>query len=396
MRIIPKKKHNISINKISKNAIKILFRLHKSGYQAYLVGGSVRDLIIGNQPKDFDLVTNATPLKLKKLFKNCRLIGKRFQIAHIIFKKETIEVSTFRGHHHNKNHIKTYKKKDRFGILLYDNIFGQIEEDVERRDLTINALYFNIIDFSIRDYIGGMKDIKKKIIRLIGNPQVRYREDPVRILRVIRFSTQLNMKIEKKTSQAIPKLSKLISHVPSARLFNELNKLLQMGFGYQAYKKLKKFALLKIICPFPFLYYNKKITFLIKKLIVYILKKNDQRFKNKKKNNLSLLWSSILWYPYIFNIIKIKKKNKINQIHAMRISSKFILKKASFLLSIPKKIIYQIKEIWNILTFITYNKKKIPLKVKKNKFFFEAYTLYMLKKNIEKKYLKKKHKIFFK
>ncbi|CAL4320161.1 Poly(A) polymerase I [Buchnera aphidicola (Chaitophorus sp. 3695)] len=392
MRIITKKKHNISRNKISKNAIKILFRLHKSGYEAYLVGGSVRDLIIGNQPKDFDLATSATPLELQKLFKNCRLIGRRFQIAHIMFKKETIEVSTFRGHHHNKNHKKIYKKKDKSGILLYDNIFGQIEEDAQRRDLTINTLYFNVIDLSIRDYVGGIQDIKKKIIRLIGNPEIRYREDPVRILRVIRFSVQLNMKIEKRTAAAIPKLSKLISHVPSARLYNELNKLLQMGFGYQAYQKLKNFSLLKIIFPFPFLYYNNKINFLIKKLIIYILKKNDQRFQNKKKNNVSLLWSAILWYPYIFNIIKIKKKNKITHVNAIRLSLKFILKKASFLLSIPKKIINQIKEIWKILTFITYNKKKIPWKIKKNKIFYQAYILYILKTNLEKKYLKRKYK----
>ncbi|CAL4320325.1 Poly(A) polymerase I [Buchnera aphidicola (Chaitophorus populicola)] len=392
MRIIPKKKHNISRNKISKNAIKILFRLHKSGYEAYLVGGSVRDLIMGKQPKDFDLTTNATPLELQKLFRNCRLIGRRFQIAHIMFRKEIIEVSTFRGHHHNKNHIKIHKKKDKLGILLYDNIFGQIEEDAERRDLTINTLYFNVIDLSIRDYVGGIQDIKKKIIRLIGDPETRYREDPVRILRVIRFSVQLNMKIEKKTAHAIPKLSKLISHVPSARLYNELNKILQMGFGYKAYQKLKSFSLLKIIFPFPFLYYNKKINFLIKKLIISILKKNDQRFKIKKKNHLSLLWSAILWYPYIFNIIKIKKKKKITHINAIRLSLKFILKKASLLLSIPKQIINKIKEIWKILIIITHSKKKIPIRIKKNKIFFESYTLYILKKKIEHKYLNIKYK----
>ncbi|USS94566.1 polynucleotide adenylyltransferase PcnB [Buchnera aphidicola] len=389
MIIIPKKKHNISRKKISKNAIKILFRLNKSGYQAYLVGGSVRDLIIGNQPKDFDLVTNATPLEIQKLFKNCRLIGKRFQIAHIIFKKETIEVSTFRGHHFNKKNIcKKYKKK-KFGILLRDNIFGEIEEDAERRDLTINTLYLNIIDLSIRDYVGGVKDIKKKIIRLIGNPEQRYREDPVRMLRVIRFSVQLKMNIEKKTALAIPKLAKLISHIPSARLYNELNKLLQSGFGYKTYKKLKKFYLLKRIFPFPFLYHNKKINILIHTLMINVLKENDKRFKKKKPINLSFLWSSILLYPYIFNTLKIKKEKKINHKEASHLSLKIILKKASFILSIPKQIMYSVKEILKIINILIYNKKKIVKKQKKNKQFLEAYNLYIIKKNRKNKKKKK-------
>ncbi|USS94268.1 polynucleotide adenylyltransferase PcnB [Buchnera aphidicola] len=384
MIIIPKKNHNISRKKISKNALKILCRLKKSGYQAYLVGGSVRDLIIGNQPKDFDLVTNATPFEIQKLFKNCRLIGRRFQIAHIMFKKEIIEVSTFRGNnqHHKK---KRYKKKEKFGILLRDNVFGGIEEDAERRDLTINTLYLNIFDLSIRDYVGGIKDIKKKIIRLIGDPETRYREDPVRILRVIRFSAQLKMKIEKKTAIAIPKLAKLLSYVPGARLYNELNKLLQTGFGYQAYKKLKKFCLLKRIFPFPFLDYNKKINFLINKLTINVLKKNDQKIQKKKKINPAFLWSAILWYPYFINTIKIKKKKKMTYKDASYISLKKILKKASYMLSIPKQIIYSIREIWKIINIITYHKKNLFYQIKKNKKFYEAHNLYILKKNIEKK-----------
>jgi poly(A) polymerase len=386
MIIIPKKKHNISRKKISKNALKILCRLNRSGYQAYLVGGSVRDLIIGNQPKDFDLATNATPLEIQKLFKNCRLIGRRFQIAHIMFKKEIIEVSTFRGNIKNKNNKKRiYQKKEKLGILLRDNVFGEIEEDAERRDLTINTLYLNAFDLSIRDYVGGIKDIKKKIIRLIGDPETRYREDPVRMLRVIRFSVQLKMKIEKKTAIAIPKLAKLISHVPSARLYNELNKLLQTGFGYQAYKKLKKFCLLKRIFPFPFLYYKKKINLLINKLIMYVLKKNDIKLKQKKKINPAFLWSAILWYPYFLNTIKIQNNRKINYQDAAYISLKIILKKASYILSIPKQVIYSIKEIWKIINFIKYNKKKNTFKIKKNGKFYEAYNLYTIKKKIEKK-----------
>ncbi|CAL4319966.1 polynucleotide adenylyltransferase PcnB [Buchnera aphidicola] len=386
MIIIHKRNHNISRKKISKNALKILFRLNKSGYQAYLVGGSVRDLIIGNEPKDFDLATNATPFEIQKLFKNCRLIGRRFQIAHIIFKKEIIEVSTFRGNTKNKQiKKKIFKKKEKLGILLRDNVFGEIEEDAERRDLTINTLYLNIFDLSIRDYVGGIQDIKKKIIRLIGDPETRYREDPVRMLRVIRFSVQLNMRIERKTAIAIPKLAKLISHVPAARLYSELNKLLQTGCGYKAYKKLKKFSLLKRIFHFPFLHYNKRINLLINTLTIHVLKKNDKKIKRKKKINPAFLWSAILWYPYVFHIEKIQNDKKINYKDAAYISLKIILKKASYILSIPKQIIFAIKEIWNIINIIKFNKKKIFLKNKKNKKFHEIYKLYILKKNIEKK-----------
>jgi poly(A) polymerase len=174
---------------MSENALKVLYRLHNSGYKAYLVGGCVRDVLLGKEPKDFDVTTDATPEQIKGLFRNCRLIGRRFRLAHIVFGREIIEVATFRGHHENNDEgeSKVSKQSDH-GQLLRDNVFGSIGEDAQRRDFTINAMYYNIADYSISDFAGGMQAIKDKQIKLIGDPETRYREDPVRMLRAVRFA----------------------------------------------------------------------------------------------------------------------------------------------------------------------------------------------------------------
>lgn len=155
----------------------MLYRLNKSGYEAYLVGGGVRDLLLGKKPKDFDITTNATPEQVRKLFRNCRLVGRRFRLAHVMFGPEIIEVATFRGHHEqNQESDKNSSQQAQNGMLLRDNIFGSIEEDAQRRDFTINSLYYGVADFTLRDYVGGLNDLKQGVIRLIGDPETRYRE----------------------------------------------------------------------------------------------------------------------------------------------------------------------------------------------------------------------------
>ena len=192
--VIPRAEHSVSRNSMSENALKVLYRLHNSGYQAYLVGGCVRDALLGKEPKDFDVTTDATPEQVKGLFRNCRLIGRRFRLAHIVFGREIIEVATFRGHHENNDEgeSKVSRQSDH-GQLLRDNVFGSIEEDAQRRDFTINAMYYNIADYSISDFAGGMQAIKNKEITLIGDPETLYREDPVRMLRAVRFAAKLDM-----------------------------------------------------------------------------------------------------------------------------------------------------------------------------------------------------------
>jgi len=216
-RIIPRAAHNVSRDDVSKSALKVLYRLNKSGYQAFLVGGCVRDALVGLHPKDFDVATNATPEEVRALFGNCRLIGRRFRLAHVRFGREIIEVATFRA---AANHVDDDVSHDQEGRILRDNVYGSIEEDVWRRDFTCNALYYNIADFSIWDYTDGFEHVKEKKIVLIGSVEQRLREDPVRMLRAIRFAAKLDFAIDKKILDDMHEHVDRIANVPAARLFN--------------------------------------------------------------------------------------------------------------------------------------------------------------------------------
>lgn len=192
--VIPRSQHRVSKTDISANALKVLNRLNSEGFEAYLVGGGVRDLLLHKAPKDFDVATNATPNQIKNLFRNARIIGRRFQLVHILYHREIIEVATFRGH----EGVEANQQTNERGMLIRDNVYGTLEEDAWRRDFTINSLYYSIQNSSLIDFTGGVNDINLRLIRLIGNPAVRYQEDPVRMLRAIRFSAKLHFELEKK------------------------------------------------------------------------------------------------------------------------------------------------------------------------------------------------------
>ena len=213
---------------ISPNALKVLYRLKDAGYQAHLVGGGVRDLLLGREPKDFDIATDAHPEDIRKLFRNCRLIGRRFRLAHVMFGREVIEVATFRALQQESVENGDQHVDDE-GRLVRDNVFGDIKGDAFRRDFTVNALYYNIADFSIIDYTGGLADLEHGVLRLIGDPDTRYREDPVRMLRVVRFATKLGFRIESETERPIERLAPLLGDIPPARLFDEMLKLFLGG-----------------------------------------------------------------------------------------------------------------------------------------------------------------------
>jgi len=204
--IISRPEHTLSRANISSNALKVLYRLKNAGYQAFLVGGGVRDLLLGVDPKDFDVATDALPDEVRNLFRNCRLIGKRFRLAHVHFGREVIEVVTFRS---AADGMKDERKHSDKGRILRDNSYGTIDEDIWRRDFTVNALYYNVADFSIWDYTSGLKDIASRTLRMIGEPTARYREDPVRMLRAVRFAAKLNFKIEQESSAPLRKLGGL-------------------------------------------------------------------------------------------------------------------------------------------------------------------------------------------
>ena len=231
VRVYARSEHNISRSQISDNALKVLYRLQKSGFEAYLVGGCVRDLLLGREPKDFDVVTNANPEQVRQVFRNCRLIGRRFRLAHVHFGREIIEVATFRGGGNDEQNDKPLLNQE--GRLLRDNVYGTIEEDVWRRDFTVNALYYNIKDFSVVDYTGGMADHKSCTLRLIGDPETRFREDPVR------FAVKLGFNLDPACEQAMHKVVDLLSSIPSARLYDETLKLFLSGYALQTFEMLK-------------------------------------------------------------------------------------------------------------------------------------------------------------
>jgi poly(A) polymerase len=276
--VIPRSEHSISRAAISPNALKVLYRLKEAGYQGFLVGGAVRDLLLGLRPKDFDVATNALPDEVRRLFRNCRLIGRRFRLAHVFFGSEIIEVATFRAAaaperedaedadvdaetasedstlepitpEFSPPSDSEHRAFDLRGRILRDNIYGTIEEDVWRRDFSANGLYYNIEDFSIWDFVDGMSDIKARRLKLIGDPETRYREDPVRMLRAVRFAAKLDFSIEPATERLLQQLAYLLDGVPPARLFDEVLKLFLSGFGAKSYRLLKQYGLFEHLFP---------------------------------------------------------------------------------------------------------------------------------------------------
>lgn len=258
--ILTRQEHGISRKQMSQNALRTLYRLKDNGFTGYLVGGCVRDLLLGREPKDFDVVTNATPNEVKRMFRNCRLVGRRFRLAHIHFQDEIIEVSTFRSQASSEpepgqqqifetehRHPRTLKNDD--GMILRDNAYGTPEEDALRRDFTVNSLSYNIADFSIIDYTGGLADLTAGIIRTIGDPAVRFQEDPVRMLRAVRFAAQLAFSIEEHTLKALVAAADTIIRAAPPRLFDETLKLLLSGEGAKCYDLLRQTGLFAALFP---------------------------------------------------------------------------------------------------------------------------------------------------
>ena len=230
VKTIPVKKHKINQDLISSAALKTCEGLQSAGFDAYIVGGAVRDLLLNFKPKDFDIATNAEPEEVNKIFRRSRIIGKRFRLVHVLWGRETIEVSTFRGHHTNQGDASV----NATGRILRDNIFGSLEDDAVRRDFTANALYYNTKTQDVLDFHNGVADVKARLLRMIGDPVKRYQEDPVRMLRAVRLSAKLGLKIDKATEKPIAELADLLQDVPPSRLFDEMLKLFLSGHAIES------------------------------------------------------------------------------------------------------------------------------------------------------------------
>ena len=383
MTVIPREQHTISRKDISENALKVLYRLNKAGYEAYLVGGGVRDLLLGKKPKDFDVTTNATPDQVRKLFRNCRLVGRRFRLAHVMFGPEIIEVATFRGHHEDQPADRTTSQRGQNGMLLRDNIFGSIEDDAQRRDFTINSLYYSVADFSVRDYVGGMQDLEEGVIRLIGNPETRYREDPVRMLRAVRFAAKLHMRISPETAEPIARLATLINDVPPARLFEESLKLLQAGHGFDTYQLLREYSLFQPLFPTITRFFTEKGDSSMERIINLVLKNTDTRIQNDMRVNPAFLFAAMLWYPQLETAQKIAQESGLTYHDAFALAMNDVLDEACRTLAIPKRITTLVRDIWQLQLRMSRRQGKRAWKLMEHPKFRAAYDLLALRAEIE-------------
>ena len=298
--IVPRAEHSISRANISPNALRVLYRLKDAGFQAFLVGGAVRDLLLGLSPKDFDVATDAHPEEVRKIFRNSRLIGRRFHLAHVRFGMEIIEVATFRAAHtevdedHSVDEV-GHRVLDVHGRILRDNLYGNIEEDVWRRDFTANALYYNIEDYSIWDYVGGVPDAAARILRLIGDPETRYREDPVRMLRAARFAAKLGFTLHPETEAPIHRLAYMLDSMPPARLFDETMKLMLAGSGLASFDLMTRLELLTHLMPDVAAAVREAPDSAGARLLRLGLSGTDERVREDKSVTPMFLFAVLLW-----------------------------------------------------------------------------------------------------
>ncbi len=343
--IITRDEHNISRANISSNALKVLYRLNSAGYQAYLVGGGVRDLLLGREPKDFDVATDAKPEEVKEVFRNCRLIGRRFRLAHVFFGRETIEVATFRSK--NDAEGRDEHQSDQ-GMILRDNVYGTIEEDALRRDFSVNALYYGVEDFSIIDYAGGLQDLEMGRLRLLGSPEQRYREDPVRMLRAVRFASKLGFIIDHESESCIAELGHLLDEVPAARLFEEVLKLFMGGTALIAFEKLRHYDLFRVLFPetdevLSFEEHNFPITFVNRGL-----ENTDNRIADGKPVTPAFLFAVLLWEPVRLLAKELEDEDGLPPIEAMQEAGYEVLKEQLQCVSLPKRFSIPMREIWSL------------------------------------------------
>jgi poly(A) polymerase len=340
--VIPRSQHNISRKSISEAALKVLNRLSNSGHRACLVGGGVRDLLLGLQPKDFDVATDATPEQLRELFKNSRIIGRRFRLVHIRFGRDIIETATFRAHSEDSPRTEL----DTHGRILRDNTFGDIEEDAIRRDFTINAMYYDIKDFSLLDYAGGLQDIENRQLRLIGDATTRYQEDPVRMLRALRFAAKLDFSIEASAGEAIHECGHLLAAIPPARMFDEVIKLFHCGSAVRVLAMLREFNLLKYLVPALDEWLQDDPSELMLDFIDQALVNTDNRVNTGQPVSPGFIFAVLLW-PVVWQQANQIQSDRKRMIPALVQVGESIMKRQVRHISIPRRFSQMARDVWS-------------------------------------------------
>lgn len=342
--IVASGQHPISPKDISIAATEVVQKLEDNGFTAYLVGGCVRDLLLGLRPKDFDVATNATPEQVKELFRRARIIGRRFRIVHVRFGREIIEVTTFRAHHNGDvGSGRDTSRRSKHGMLLRDNVFGSISEDASRRDFTINALYYHPADNTIYDYANGLVDIASKTLRIIGKPRNRYEEDPVRMLRVTRFAARLGFNIDPDTAAPIPGSAKLLGGVSSARLYDETIKLLMNGCALDTWRLLKKLQLDVELFPESMKLLDGNTFY--SQFVPQALSNTDDRIRSGKHVTPAFLIAALLW-PALCEQRKKLEEEGVPLVKATQQAGATVTNQQNSRLAIPKRFSIPMREIW--------------------------------------------------
>jgi poly(A) polymerase len=353
-------------NLLDQDALKILKKLIKSGHEAYLVGGCIRDILLGHKPKDFDIATSATPEQIHKLFKRSRIIGRRFKLVHIIFSaRKFIEVATFRSGKAKASHD---------GLVIRDNHYGSLKDDVFRRDFTINGLYYDINKSEVIDYVGGLKDLEILKINMIGNPSERFEEDPVRMIRAVRFQAKLNAKIEPKLIEAIQKKSHLLSNIPPARLYEEVIKLFHNENSIQVFRELFKLSLLKHLFS-----QTEENSFVTAALI-----NTSERIKSGNSVTPVFLFAVFLWSALNKRLNQKNKKNK-SRIELMLETSEDVIKQQTQQVMMPRWLSSRVKDVWLMQYQLeNYNPKKSKNLIRSPRFRMAYDFLVLRSKSIDK------------
>ena len=373
-RVIPRSEHSLSRKSISAGALRVLYRLHEAGFRACLVGGAVRDLLLGGHPKDFDVATNATPEEVRALFRNCRLIGRRFRLAHVVFGREIVEVATFRGSSDDGSGDRHLVD----GRLVRDNVYGTIEEDAVRRDFTVNALYYDIADFSVLDAVGGMDDLQHRVLRLIGEPEQRYREDPVRMLRAVRLAAKLEFSIETATAEPFSRLGSLLGEAPPARLFDESLKMFLAGHGLASFRALERYGLLEQVFPATARALRSSNASSFRTLVEQTLANTDARVRADKPVTPAFLFAALLWEP-----VRALAQTGIDQgedagaawSHAVA----RVIGEQAQRVAVPRRFTIAVEEIWAMQPRFHQRTKKRAFRLLEHPRFRAAYDFLVLR-----------------
>ncbi|MCG8315008.1 MAG: polynucleotide adenylyltransferase PcnB [Pseudomonadales bacterium] len=380
-RVIGPEQHDFHPEVFSPSAVTVVEKLTEAGHQAYIVGGCIRDSLLGITPKDFDVATSAHPEEIKALFRNCRLVGRRFRLAHVRFGREIIEVATFRGCHDNAaNTDKHQSSQSEAGLLLRDNVFGTVDEDALRRDFTANALYYCPLNHTIVDYVNGFEDIQSRTLRLIGNPEQRYKEDPVRMLRAIRFAAKLDFTLTADTERPIFDHAELLNHIPAARLFDEIQKLFLSGAAENVWRLLQHYGVAPWLFPNSTAERNPNPAH--QAMIDQVMINTDIRIAEDKPVTPAFLFAVMLWGPLNIRWESVKSRG-VPPVPAFQQAIQSVINEQTKFTSIPKRFVIPLREIWELQLKLPQRSGKRPFRTLEHPRFRAAYDLLLLREHAD-------------